>query len=97
MEFHGGASLPPEEYREFAERQRRHAAEHGFCPWTVPDGGGEPAGFTGARHVVAMVEEGDERSIAVTRRPGMRRAETYAVPTPNPTSKSAGLRFRLDL
>lgn len=138
MEFHGGASLSPAEYEEFTGRQRNHAAEHGFCLWTVLDAGGEPVGFTGAqhwprdwgptgeieigwrlgrahwgkgyataaaelalerlraagvRHVVAMVREDNGRSVAVTRRLGMRPAETYLTPV----SKKTALCFRLDL
>ncbi|MEW2547610.1 GNAT family N-acetyltransferase [Streptomyces sp. NPDC047002] len=48
MEFHGG----PAEfsvYEELTARQRRHAAERGFCLWTVVDEHGEAAGFTGAQ------------------------------------------------
>lgn len=48
MEFHGG----PAEfsvYEELTARQRRHAAERGFCLWTVVDEHGEVAGFTGAQ------------------------------------------------
>ncbi|MCA1217891.1 GNAT family N-acetyltransferase [Streptomyces sp. 8L] len=48
MEFHGG----PAEfsvYEELTARQRRHAAERGFCLWTIVDEHGEVAGFTGAQ------------------------------------------------
>jgi RimJ/RimL family protein N-acetyltransferase len=48
MEFHGG----PAEfsvYEELTARQRRHAAERGFCLWTIVDEQGDVAGFTGAQ------------------------------------------------
>lgn len=41
--------------------------------------------------VVAMVLQGNERSIAVTRRLGMERAETY----PHPALNAPALCFRL--
>jgi len=52
MEFHGGtADLPS--YEELVARQRAHAAERGFCFWTMLDRGGaeggEVIGFTGAQ------------------------------------------------
>lgn len=46
----------------------------------------------GVPHVVAMVAAGNERSIAVTRRLGMRHAETLLTPT-----KREAFCFRLDL
>ncbi|MFJ9925635.1 GNAT family N-acetyltransferase [Streptomyces misionensis] len=47
----------------------------------------------GVPEVVAMVRPGNARSIAVTRRLGMRRAETY----PHPTLEEDALCFRLGL
>ncbi|KOT55662.1 MULTISPECIES: GNAT family N-acetyltransferase [Streptomyces] len=46
----------------------------------------------GVRSVVAMVASGNERSIAVTRRLGMRHAETFRTP-----SGQEGFCFRLEL
>ncbi|MFH9423207.1 GNAT family N-acetyltransferase [Streptomyces sp. NPDC017529] len=46
----------------------------------------------GVRSVVAMVAAGNERSVAVTRRLGMRHAETFRTP-----SGREGYCFRLDL
>ncbi|MGC0375627.1 GNAT family N-acetyltransferase [Streptomyces sp. SAI-229] len=48
------------------------------------------AGLTG---VVAMVDAGNSRSIAVTRRLGMRLAETFTIPS----SRREGHCYRLDL
>ncbi|WP_329392305.1 GNAT family N-acetyltransferase [Streptomyces sp. NBC_01716] len=48
MEFHGGPA-PLAEYEEFSARQRRHAAELGFCLWTMLDANDEVIGFTGAQ------------------------------------------------
>ncbi|MFD3481608.1 GNAT family N-acetyltransferase [Streptomyces sp. NPDC058665] len=48
MEFHGGPA-PLAEYEEFTARQRRHAAELGFCLWTMLDANDEVIGFTGAQ------------------------------------------------
>lgn len=48
MEFHGGPA-PLVEYEEFTARQRAHAAELGFCLWTMLDDGDEVIGFTGAQ------------------------------------------------
>ncbi|MBB5938049.1 GNAT family N-acetyltransferase [Streptomyces zagrosensis] len=47
----------------------------------------------GIRHVVAMVAERNERSIAVTRRVGMKESETFV----SPVSKTRAACFRLDL
>ncbi|WP_052864832.1 GNAT family N-acetyltransferase [Streptomyces niger] len=47
----------------------------------------------GVRHVVAMVDARNARSIAVTRRLGMHQAETFV----SPVSKVTGLCHRLDL
>ncbi|MFI9026745.1 GNAT family N-acetyltransferase [Streptomyces sp. NPDC053560] len=47
----------------------------------------------GVRHVVAMVDARNARSIAVTRRLGMRQTETFI----SPVSKVTGLCHRLDL
>ncbi|OKH97444.1 acetyltransferase [Streptomyces sp. CB02923] len=47
----------------------------------------------GVRSVVAMVAAGNERSIAVTRRLGMRHAETFR----GPVSGREGYCFRLEL
>ncbi|PJE95545.1 GNAT family N-acetyltransferase [Streptomyces carminius] len=125
-------------YRELAARQRRYAAELGFCLWTVLDGAAGPVGFAGAqpwrkewgpageieigwrlgrthwgkgyataaaretlerlraagvRHVVAVVKEGNERSVAVTRRLGMRPAESYV----STVSGATAVCHRLDL
>ncbi|MEV6161176.1 GNAT family N-acetyltransferase [Streptomyces sp. NPDC052052] len=49
MEFHGGRSAELSVYEELTARQRRHDAERGFCLWTMTDGAGEVAGFTGAQ------------------------------------------------
>lgn len=48
MEFHGGPA-PLSEYEEFTARQRGHAAEHGFCLWTMLDSEDRVIGFTGAQ------------------------------------------------
>ncbi|MEU6662349.1 GNAT family N-acetyltransferase [Streptomyces sp. NPDC046821] len=48
---------------------------------------------TGVRSVVAMVDARNERSIAVTRRLGMERSETFTVPG----AARTGHCFRLDL
>ncbi|WP_030620127.1 GNAT family N-acetyltransferase [Streptomyces sclerotialus] len=47
----------------------------------------------GVPHVVAMVDARNARSIAVTRRLGMRQAETFV----SPVSRATGLCHRLDL
>ncbi|MFF8907219.1 GNAT family N-acetyltransferase [Streptomyces olivaceoviridis] len=47
----------------------------------------------GVPGVVAMVRQGNERSIAVTRRLGMERAETYPHPTPDEPALCFRLRF----
>lgn len=143
MEFHGGpAELSV--YEELTARQRRHAAERGFCFWTMLDGQGDAIGFTGAQpwphqsfgpvgeieigwrlgraywgrgyvtaaalatldrvraagvgRVVAMVNSENARSIAVTRRLGMRLAETFALRSPSTADrKLQGHRFDLEL
>ncbi len=48
----------------------------------------------GVPGVVALVLQGNERSIAVTRRLGMERAETYAHPTLDEPVLSFRLRFQ---
>lgn len=48
MEFHGGPA-PLAEYEEFTARQRAHAAERGFCLWTMLDSEDRVIGFTGAQ------------------------------------------------
>ncbi|WP_189107826.1 GNAT family N-acetyltransferase [Streptomyces camponoticapitis] len=138
MEFHGGPA-PLAEYEELTARQREHAAEHGFCLWTMLDGNDDVIGFTGAQPwphtsfgpvgeieigwrlgraywgkgyvtaaaeatlervraagvptVVAMVDARNDRSVAVTRRLGMRLEETFVTPV----GKRKAYRFRLRL
>ncbi|MEV6792748.1 GNAT family N-acetyltransferase [Streptomyces sp. NPDC051320] len=53
----------------------------------------ERVGAAGVERVVAMVDARNERSIAVTRRLGMKHVETYTTPG----SKVTGYCFRLDL
>ncbi|MFE9772295.1 GNAT family N-acetyltransferase [Streptomyces sp. NPDC005931] len=53
----------------------------------------ERVGAAGVRSVVAMVDARNTRSIAVTRRLGMRLAETYTTPV----SRREGHCYRLDL
>ncbi|MEU0528684.1 GNAT family N-acetyltransferase [Streptomyces niveus] len=48
MEFHGGPA-PLAEYEKLTARQRAHAAELGFCFWTMLDDSDEVIGFTGAQ------------------------------------------------
>jgi RimJ/RimL family protein N-acetyltransferase len=49
MTFLGGTALDLAHYEEFTARQRRHAAEHGFCLYTLDDEAGQVVGFTGAQ------------------------------------------------
>ncbi|WFB11636.1 GNAT family N-acetyltransferase [Streptomyces sp. LX-29] len=138
MEFHGGSAQDLAHYEEFTERQRKLAAEHGFCLYTLLDETDQVLGFTGAQpwpqswgpvgeieigwrlgrafwglgyatlaaeatlervraagvdRVVAMVDARNERSLAVTRRLGMRRAETYV----SPVSGATAVCHRLEL
>jgi RimJ/RimL family protein N-acetyltransferase len=49
MKFLGGASKELSAYHESTARQRRNAAEHGFCFWSVLNEDDEVMGFTGAQ------------------------------------------------
>ncbi|MEU9575995.1 GNAT family N-acetyltransferase [Streptomyces chilikensis] len=126
MEFFGGASLELSAYQLSTARQRRNAAEYGFCFWSVLDEDDEVMGFVGAQpwpqdwgpavgeieigwrlgraywgrgyvtaaalqtlerlreagveSVVAVVDAGNERSVAVARRLGMEFAERFVIP-----------------
>ncbi|MBP0458651.1 GNAT family N-acetyltransferase [Streptomyces bomunensis] len=144
MEFHGGRPKELSVYEELTARQRRHAAERGFCLWTLVDAEGEVIGFTGAQpwphesfgpygeieigwrlgrahwgrgyataaaratlervraagveQVVAMVNARNERSIAVTRRLGMRLAKTFTYASKTvPSTELVGHQYELAL
>jgi RimJ/RimL family protein N-acetyltransferase len=49
MEFFGGVSKELSAYQLSTARQRRNAAEHGFCFWSVVNEDDEVTGFAGAQ------------------------------------------------
>ncbi|MER5885721.1 GNAT family N-acetyltransferase [Streptomyces sp. NPDC001941] len=64
---------------EIGWRLARHAWGRGYATAAARETL-ERLRAAGVRDVIAMVDEGNERSVAVTRRLGMRRAESYRAP-----------------